>query len=234
VATLGQEQVDGFLEPPGCTSRQILDPENPLQFGEVLFPEWYPDYEFKKHTALADSIQVMERVFGEFGERFGRCYRPLEPYRADDAELLLVGIGSQMHTARWTVDRLRERGEKVGLVNLRSLRPFPEQELVEAAGDSRVLLVLDRDIGYGTSGMVYPDVTRAFYHQQQRPELLNFIIGLGGKDITPTTIERCVELGRGGFQGQAVFWPDARGPAEGLPYSTVVEQAASSGAFGGT
>jgi pyruvate ferredoxin oxidoreductase alpha subunit len=67
--------------------------------------------------------------------------------------------------------------------------------------------------------MVYSDVTRTLYHQTQRPSVLDFVIGLGGKEITPDTISRCVELGREGYQGQAVFWPDARGPAEGLPYS---------------
>jgi hypothetical protein len=65
--------------------------------------------------------------------------------------------------------------------------------------------------------MVYSDVTRALYHAARRPDLLNFIIGLGGKEITGQTIERCVELGRAGYRGQTVFWPDARGPAEGLP-----------------
>jgi pyruvate ferredoxin oxidoreductase alpha subunit len=219
VKTITAEEADGFIAPPGRTDRAVLDTENPLQFGEVLFPEWYPDFEYKKHRALADSLTVIERVFDDFGERFGRHYSPVDTYLTDDAEIVILGIGSMMQTAKHTVRQLRDRGEKIGVANIRSFRPFPEEALVKAVGSAKTVLVLDRDIGYGTSGMVYQDVTRTFYHQERRPALLNFIIGLGGKDITPKTIERCLELGREGFNGQSVFWPDARGPAEGIPYT---------------
>jgi pyruvate ferredoxin oxidoreductase alpha subunit len=219
VVTITQEQADAFIEPPGQTTRAILDPENPLQFGEVLFPEWYPDYEYKKHRALADSLTVIDRTFCRFGEMFGREYRVVETEGTADAEVIILGIGSMMQTARYAAAELRQQGEPVGVATLRAFRPFPEEELVAAIGHAKTVLVLDRDIGYGTSGMVYQDVTRTFYHQQRRPELLNFIIGLGGKDITPKTIKRCFELGKPGFSGQSVFWPDARGPAEGIPWT---------------
>ena len=217
VHTLSQEQVDAFLPGPEVSDRPLLDPGHPLQFGEVLFPDWYPDFEYKKHRALADSIAVIGEVFDDFAERFGRRYHALETYDCDDAELVLVGIGSMMQTARQAAQQLRRQGEKVGVINLRAYRPFPGERLAELLGPARVALVLDRDIGYGTAGMVYSDVTRALYHAPRRPDLLNFIIGLGGKEITDQTIERCVELGRPGYQGQTVFWPDARGPAEGIP-----------------
>lgn len=219
VETITQEQADQFIEPPGQTTRAILDPANPLQFGEVLFPEWYPDYEYKKHRALADSLTVIDRTFRKFEEQFGRSYHVVESYDTEDADVVIIGIGSMMQTARYAAAEMRKRGEKVGVANLRTFRPFPEEALVKAVGKAKTVLVLDRDIGYGTSGMVYQDVTRTFYHQEHRPELLNFIIGLGGKDITPKTIERCFELGKPGFTGQSVFWPDARGPEEGIPYT---------------
>jgi pyruvate ferredoxin oxidoreductase alpha subunit len=219
VETITQEEADQLIEPPGTTDRAILDPAKPLQFGEVLFPEWYPDYEYKKHRALADSLTVIERTFTKFGDLFGRTYNIVETDHTEDAEVVIIGIGSMMQTARYAAAQMRERGEKVGVANLRAFRPFPEEALIKAVGNAKTVLVLDRDIGYGTSGMVYQDVTRTFYHQEHRPELLNFIIGLGGKDITPKTIERCFELGRDGFSGQSVFWPDARGPKEGIPYT---------------
>jgi pyruvate ferredoxin oxidoreductase alpha subunit len=219
VETITQEEADQLIEPPGTTDRAILDPAKPLQFGEVLFPEWYPDYEYKKHRALADSLTVIDRTFTKFGDLFGRKYNIVEADHTEDAEVVIIGIGSMMQTARYAAAQMRERGEKVGVANLRAFRPFPEEALIKAVGNAKTVLVLDRDIGYGTSGMVYQDVTRTFYHQEHRPELLNFIIGLGGKDITPKTIERCFELGRDGFSGQSVFWPDARGPKEGIPYT---------------
>jgi pyruvate ferredoxin oxidoreductase alpha subunit len=219
VHTLSQEETDGFIPAPGQPARAVLDPAAPLQFGEVLFPEWYPDFEYKKHTALTGSLETARRVFSDFGEIAGRRYAPVDAFDCDDAEIVLLGIGSMMQTARFTAAQLRASGQKVGVVNVRLYRPFPEEEVVAAVGDARAVLVLDRDIGYGSSGMVYQDVTRAFYHRERRPDILNFIVGLGGKDITPKTVKRCVELGREGYSGQAVFWPDARGPAEGIPYT---------------
>lgn len=219
VVPMTQDDVDRFLPAPGTTDRPILDPDKPLQFGEVLFPEWYPDFEYKKHRALADSLAVVEEAFRDLADITGRRWSACDAFECDDAELVLVGIGSMMKTAQHTARLLRERGEKVGVINVRSFRPFPDAAVTEALAGAKTVLVLDRDIGYGTTGMVYPDVLRSLYHVEGRPDALNFIIGTGGKDITPATIERCVELGRDGNQGQTVFWPDARGPQEGIPYT---------------
>jgi len=219
VETITAEQADAFLPPPGVTARPVLDPANPLQFGEVLFPDWYPDYELKKHDALMGAIGLSEEIFGAYEKISGRSYGPVDTFWCDDAEIVILGIGSMMQTARWEVRRLREQGEKVGLVNVRMYRPFPDEHVARAVAGARAVLVLDRDIGYGTSGMVYQDVTRLLYHREARPDVLNFIIGLGGKDITPATVGRCIELGRDGYRGKSVFWPDARGPEEGIPYT---------------
>lgn len=222
--SLPQTAVDGFLPPPGPDgNRPIMDPDAPLQFGEVLFPDAYPDYEYKKHRAMADSIAVVRATFDAYAELSGRSYAPVEPYRCDDAEVVLLGLGSMMQTARYFVDREREAGRKVGLVNLRCFRPFPERALAAVLGHVATVIVLDRDIGYGTSGMVFPDVTRALYPLEQRPRLLNFIVGTGGKDVTPATFERCVELAAGDRDRQTVFWPDARGPREGIAYTAGLE-----------
>lgn len=219
VRTLDPAEVDAFLPPAGRTDRPILDTKNPLQFGEVLFPDYYPDFEYKKHRALADSLGVLEGAFAAYAERSGRRYAAVEPHDCEDAEIVLLGLGSMMQTARYAARQMRTRGQKVGVLQLRSFRPFPEKEVADAVRGARVVCVLDRDIGYGTAGMVYPDVTRALYHVTERPDVLDFVIGTGGKDITPQTIERCVELGRDGYTRQTVFWPDARGPEEGIPYT---------------
>ncbi len=225
VSLLSQAAVDAFLPLAGVTSRPTLDPANPIQMGEVLFPEWYPDNELKKHRALADCGPVLARAFADLEETSGRAYGLIDRWGDDDAEVVLLGLGSMMETARWTAEHLGEHGESVAVINVRSFRPFPEQAIVQATRNARVVLVLDRDIGYGTAGMVYPDVTRALYHADHRPDVLNFIIGTGGKDITPETIERCIALGRDGFSGQTVFWPDARGAEEGLAWTAASEEA---------
>jgi pyruvate ferredoxin oxidoreductase alpha subunit len=209
VSTIEQRETDALLPKAGSTDRPLLDPEHPLQFGEVLFPNWYPDFEYKKHSALVNSKEVIRTVYNDFEKRFGREYDLIDAYRCEDADLIFLGIGSMMSTTRWVVDQLRDRGEKVGQINIRVFRPFPEDEIAKAVENATILAVLDRDIGYGTSGMVFSDITRALHNQDMKPKALNFIIGLGGKDIVPATIEKCFATAKQGYQGQTVFWPDA-------------------------
>ena len=223
VETLSQEAVDLVVGPLGVTERPLLDPEKPVQFGEVLFPEWYPANELKKHRALADSEVVVRQAFDAIEAASGRAYDLVDAWDCEDADVVLLGLGSMMRTALHAARGLRSRGERVGVINVRSFRPFPAEALARAVGTASTVIVLDRDIGYGTSGMVYPDVTRALYHAPARPDVVNMVIGTGGKDITVSTIERCVELGRGGFQGQSVFWPDARGAPEGPAWTEGLE-----------
>ena len=204
-------EVDAYL--PAPAARPLLDTGDPQQFGEVLFPDYYPDYEYKKHRALADALGPIEEALDHFGHGAVACDG------CDDAELVLLGLGSMMETARFTAGRLRAEGMRVGVARLRSFRPFPEEAVKQAVAGAKTVLVLDRDIGYGTAGMVFPDVTRTLYHEESRPRALNFIIGTGGKDIAPRTIERCIELARVGPERQTVFWPDARGPEEGIAYT---------------
>lgn len=218
VKLLEEDEADRFL-PPRESARPLLDPDKPLQFGEVLFPDWYPDYEYKKHRALADSAGVLRETFGALAELTGRKLDLTDAWYCEDAEVILLGIGSMMQTALHTARELRKKGQKVGVLNVRSYRPFPDEQVVAAVKNARVVAVLDRDIGYGTSGMVFQDVTRALYPLDRRPQALNFVVGTGGKDIAPALIERCVGLARDAKPGQSVLWPDARGPEEGIPYT---------------
>jgi pyruvate ferredoxin oxidoreductase alpha subunit len=209
VRTIEQDYVDLFVPKPGSTERPVMDPEHPLQFGEVLFPNWYPDFEYKKHMALLNAGEVIRKVYKDFEERFGRGYDVIDTYQCEDADIIFIGVGSMMSTAKWVVERLREQGEKVGQLNIRVFRPFPDKEIAEAIENAKTVAVLDRDIGYGTSGMVLPDITRALHNRDKKPKALNFIIGLGGKDIIPETIEKCFAVAKAGYRGQTVFWPDA-------------------------
>jgi len=215
VNTIEQKEADAFLPNPGSTDRPIMDPKHPLQFGEVLFPNWYPDFEYKKHRALVNSKEIIQKIYNSFGERFDREYDLIDTYRCEDAEIIFVGIGSMMSTTKWVVERLREKGERVGQLNIRVFRPFPDKEIADAVENATTLAVLDRDIGYGTSGMVFSDITRALHNRKKKPDALNFIIGLGGKDIVPATIEKCYDIAKLGFQEQTVFWPDANLDEEG-------------------
>ncbi len=104
----------------------------------------------------------------------------------DDAEVALIGLGSTMGTVRFVVDQLREEGVKVGMLKLRLYRPFPEDALVEALGDTLVLGVLDKAISFGApGGPLYQDIRSLFYDREDKPLVANYIYGLGGRDASP-------------------------------------------------
>lgn len=218
--TLTQEEVDAFLPTNTPPSWTVLDVNNPFQLNELLPPVAYAEYQYRKHTALLRARQVGTEVGAEFGKRFGRSYSLLDTYLCDDAEEIMVGMGSLTSTARWVVDKLRGRGYNVGLVNIRMFRPFPEKEFIEAVKGARLLVVMDKDLSFGTGGMLYPDVTRVLYHLDNRPMALNFIMGLGGRDVTPETIQHSYYRSRVVLQDglkdttETLFWPDTN--LEGL------------------
>ncbi|MEW5760331.1 MAG: pyruvate ferredoxin oxidoreductase [Candidatus Thermoplasmatota archaeon] len=199
VETVEQEEVDKFLPKK---ERITIDVKKPLQFGEVLYPEWYPDFEYKKHIALLNSKENIKVVGKEFEKISGRGYGLIEEYRTDDADIILLALGSIAGTAKVCVDELRKNGEKVGVIKIISFRPFPENELKKACENASIVGVIDRDIGYGTCGMVYPDVVRVL----RKKKTLNFIVGLGGKDVPLKTIEKCYSLAKEGKE--EIYWPD--------------------------
>jgi pyruvate ferredoxin oxidoreductase alpha subunit len=123
-------------------------------------------------------------TFGEFAEQFGRSYKPVESYRAEDAEVLLLTMGALGETAMEVVDERREKGQKVGLVRLRLWRPFPFRDLYAAVGKAPVLGVMDRAISFGGPvGPVASEIKSAFYKRESCPEIVEFVAGLGGRDV---------------------------------------------------
>jgi pyruvate ferredoxin oxidoreductase alpha subunit len=208
---LPQEKVDAFLPEPD-PKWAVFDLDNPFQINELLTPEAFPEYRYKQHTAMKRSIDVYKEIGAEFQEKFSRSYEPVMGYKVDDAEVLIVGLGSIMSTTKYVVNELREKGEKIGLVDIKMFRPFPEKEFREITRDARVLAVMDKDIGFGTSGMVYPDITRTWYNRDG-PLTMNFIVGLGGREVVPETIKRIYEIAQKADrkviekEGE-IYWPD--------------------------
>lgn len=217
VELVSPEKADNYLPPASRMRgyRPLMEPGNPLQFGEVVYPQWYPDYEYKKHRALVEAEAVAEEADREFARAFGRGYGLLDLYPAGctDVDVLVVGLGSMMATVQHTVGKLRKEGVRAAVLTLRLFRPFPDRRVAEAvkASGARLVAVLDRDIGYGTGGMVLPDVVRAL-HNSGGPPCLNFIVGLGGKEVVPATIERAVRESldalKSGNLDPAARWPD--------------------------
>jgi pyruvate ferredoxin oxidoreductase alpha subunit len=178
-----QKVVDQFL--PVYRPKVRLDPARPVSMGIFGIPEIYTETKRATEAALLDSKAVILKVWDEFEALFGRKYRPIETYRAEDADTLLVAMGSVSETAMTAVDEMRAEGKKVGLVRIRLWRPFPDEEFKAAVAKARVLGVVDRSITPGShAGPVFMEIRSLLYALPERPAVFGFSLGLGGRDVT--------------------------------------------------
>ncbi len=177
-----QEEVDDFLPPykPVYT----LNVNNPMTFGSFGTPAHYMEFKYQQWEAMKSARKVIDEVFADFERKFGRKYEKVSEYRTDDAEIIFITMGSVSGTARAAVDRLRERGIKAGAAKIVVFRPFPLERIKDIAKKAEVLAVLDRAVSFGISGPVFTDIAGALTNEEEKPMLLDFIIGLGGRDIT--------------------------------------------------
>jgi len=182
-----QHEVDEFL--PEYKPVTKLDPSEPLTIGPIAFPNSYMEFKKMQNDAMLAAIDKIKKVHNEFAKKFGRSYGDglIELYRMDDAEYALLGMGTLVSTARDVVDNLREKGIKAGLIKLRCLRPFPKEELRKATAKLKGLAVIDRHISVGYEGPLFTDVKSALFGNDIK--IINFIAGLGGRDITRKHLE---------------------------------------------
>jgi pyruvate ferredoxin oxidoreductase alpha subunit len=178
-----EEKVKGFL--PLNSYPLPLHPSKPVAMGDFAPPVIYTEAKWAQEVNLRKAKNTILEVWSDFSRVFGRGYRPVEVYRSEGAKVLLLTMGSFSETAMTSVDKLRDEGQQVGLIRLRLWRPFPFEELRNAAAEADVLIVLDRAISTGgPGGPVASEVRSAFYGQVHRPQIVSFVGGLGGRDIT--------------------------------------------------
>lgn len=179
------EQAERFLGP-----FQPLHPgfrhSHPVAQGvAVLDGATYSYFRYQLHRAVENAVEEFSRVAAEFAATCGREYAPLDLYRADDAELLLVMIGSYATKAKAAIDRWRAAGRRVGLARLRLVRPWPAADLQRALAGRRAVGVLDQNLSPGLGGVLYQEVAGAVAGMANGPAVLrSFIGGLGGKDVS--------------------------------------------------
>lgn len=202
-----QDDVDQFL-PPNGLHYPHLDTKNPKLFNVMAFPEHFEEFARDRYNSMANGEQVFDEIADDFEKTFGRRHNRCETYRMEDAEYALIGLGSMMGTARVVIDQMREEGLKVGICSIKSYRPFPTVELREHLSNCKAIGVLDRDVGYGSGGIIYLDVCRALVHHC--PTIKNFILGLGGRDVTTSTINQCFMtlMGQTDSPEAEIYWPD--------------------------
>lgn len=203
-----QELVNKFI-PKKKAKQPILDVNDPKSFNVMAFPDYFEEFQRDKYESMAMAAGVFDEVSSEFERLFGRKHNRLETYLVKDADYILIGLGSMMGTVKDCVDDLRTLGRRVGLVKIKCYRPFPIKEIIQVTGQCRGIGVLDRDVAYGSGGIVYQDVCRSLYNACIDAYVSNFILGLGGRDVTKKTIKSCFDmLEKPPAVDRDVFWPD--------------------------
>jgi pyruvate/2-oxoacid:ferredoxin oxidoreductase alpha subunit len=204
VTTLEQSAVDAFLPPFEAPLK--LDPDNPVNVGLVTMPDprydhpgiaelgGYMEIRHRLQQDLAAAQADVVRIDGEFGEAFGRRYGGImKTYLTDDAQLVLLAMGTAASESRVAADLLRARGHRVGVASLRLFRPFPTEVLRGLAASVDRLLVLDRAVSYGYEGPLASDTKAALYGLRNPPEICCFIAGIGGREISAEMIAEAAE-----------------------------------------
>ena len=183
-----QKEVDAFLPP--FKSRNAVDFHHPRSFCMTASTEWNMEFRYQQQEAMDRARGVIGEVDKRFGDHFGRYYGGMvEEIRCEDAEVVLVGMGSVVGTSRIVVERLRKKGLKVGLVKLRFYRPFPRVYFKDLSRRVKAMGVIDRDISFGYEGAVASDIKSALAGAGVVPKVINFIAGIAGRDITKEHIE---------------------------------------------
>jgi pyruvate ferredoxin oxidoreductase alpha subunit len=178
-----REEVQAFLPP--FVPLVKLDVDKPISRGVLGTPESYTEARKATDDILLASKDVVAEAFAEFKKSFGREYRLIETYKTEDAETLVVVMGSIAETAMTAVDELREEGVKAGIVRIRLWRPFPVKEFKDAIKKAKNLAVIDRHMVLGVpDGPVALEVKSLLYADAVRPSISNYVLGLGGRDVT--------------------------------------------------
>ena len=192
IEILTQEQVDEFLPP--FQPLKKLDPENPATFGMLADPGWYLETRISMQKAMENSKSVLKQVIGEFRQKFGRLAGDLlETYRMEQAKTAFVAMGSIVGTLKDMVDEEREKGNPVGLVKVRSFRPFPGEELREVLSSTEKFLVLEKAFSLGLGGVLYHELRSALYGLPRSPQISGYVLGLGGRDIPKKSLSKILE-----------------------------------------
>ncbi len=212
-----QSAVDEFLGEKRINWHVALDPLRPMAVDPLTGgaggpgPAMFTNYRKGLCQGMQNALQVIEKTHQEWAERFGRYYAPLvEEYRLDDAEYALVTIGSMTGAAKDAVDAARERGERVGLIKIKTFRPFPVQAMTEALSRVQAVGVVDRSVHYGWNcGPVYQEVLGCLYRSGRDIASASFIGGLAGADLTHGHFHRVIDLTarlKAGFEPDGPIW----------------------------
>jgi len=187
-----QKDIDDFLPP--YRPEYMVDVDEPFTQGAIVSPDWYMEFRYLIQEAMDNAKALIPQIDKEYGKRFGFKYGGhIEPYRCEDADLILLSMGTIGSEAKIAIDNLRKRGLKVGSVRLRVFRPFPVEEIRKLAKNVQMISIIDRQISFGIEGPLFTEVKASLYGERDSPLAVGFIAGLGGRDVTFHDIEKIAE-----------------------------------------
>jgi pyruvate ferredoxin oxidoreductase alpha subunit len=193
---VGDRQLPKVVTHEGKTVPFKLDPENPMTMGPIAFPNYYFEFKRQQQEGMKNALKRIQEVNSEYAELTGRSYGNglIDAYKLKDAEIAVVCVGSTCGTLRVVVDALRQEGIKAGLLRLRTFRPLPVEDLRKALAKITAIAVMDKSMSFGgLGGAVFCEIRHALYDEKQRPPIVNYIYGLGGRDTSPRELRSVFE-----------------------------------------
>lgn len=190
---LEQDLVDEYL--PSYAPEYKLDPKNPMTFGAFADPESYTEFRYLQQKAMDNAIGKVEEAANDFHKTFGRYYGGLvDEYETEDAEIILMAMGSVIGTIKETIDNLRSKGVKVGLLKIRTFRPFPVEAIHNVIKNAKVVVAIDKNISLGLNeGALFTETKASLYNTNIDVPVIGRMIGHGGRDIPASTIEKIID-----------------------------------------
>ncbi|MGO9136495.1 MAG: pyruvate ferredoxin oxidoreductase [Syntrophales bacterium] len=182
-----EKDVDRFLPP--YQPRFHVDVENPCAFGQLVPPGSYMKMRQNIAMAMEEALVRFSEIQEEFYGIFQRRYDPVEAVSCNDAEIILVTSGTATSTCRLVLRKLRDSGEKVGLLKMKLFRPFPVATVREATSRAKKIAVIDRNFSFGASGIFAQELRAALCNTPGHPPVFGYIAGIGGLDITMELLE---------------------------------------------
>ncbi|MCZ7382284.1 MAG: pyruvate synthase subunit PorA [Candidatus Methanoperedens sp.] len=193
VILLEQGLTDEYLQP--YSPEFMLDPKNPMSFGAFADPSTYTEFRYKQEMAMGVALKKIEEIANEFRDIYGRYYGGLiDGYALDDAEIVIMAMGSVIGTIKDTIDELRHEGESVGLLKVRSFRPFPADAIRAALKNAKVVVTLDKNISVGKNeGALCTEVKACLHNTDTKVPVIGFMLGHGGRDIPMSMIKKIIK-----------------------------------------
>ena len=184
-----QEQVDDFLPP--FHPIQVLDPEDPVTIGAMVGPEAFTEVKYLAHYKQMQALDRIPAIAKEFEEKFGRASGGLlSHYRTDDADMIVVALGSVVGTIQDVIDEMREQGVKIGCLAIKTFRPWPGEEIRQALVGVDRVLVLEKALSIGIGGIVSANIHNLLDREGRGGKINTAIAGLGGRPITKAVLRK--------------------------------------------